>query len=206
MERLEHALLPPPIRREQQRRNVFVLFGLGGIGKTQLCAEFARRHQERFSAVLWLDGRSEETLRRSIASIVERLPKNQISQPKTSFRNTEEEIRQAVNQVLKWLSTEGNDRWLLIFDNVDRDLSLDPGDEDAYDVRNYFPGADHGSILITTRLAGLYQMGTTEELGRVDDVQALEILQNRLGCPLDGMPSSNPLQIAKPNAPHHSLG
>ena len=38
------------------------------MGKTQLAAEFARRHHRCFSSVLWLDGRSEDVLKRSIAS------------------------------------------------------------------------------------------------------------------------------------------
>ena len=33
------------------RRNVFVLRGLGGIGKIQLAVEFVRRHHKKFSAV-----------------------------------------------------------------------------------------------------------------------------------------------------------
>lgn len=41
-----------------RRRQVFVVNGLGGIGKTQLAVEFARKHHWRYSAVLWLDGSS----------------------------------------------------------------------------------------------------------------------------------------------------
>jgi len=44
------------------RRKMFVVHGLGGIGKTQLCIEFVRRYQEKYTAVFWLDGSSEDAL------------------------------------------------------------------------------------------------------------------------------------------------
>jgi len=48
MAELEQTLLP---RRQYGRQKVFVLYGLGGIGKTQLAVEFARRHYRKFSSV-----------------------------------------------------------------------------------------------------------------------------------------------------------
>ncbi|KAK5539130.1 hypothetical protein LTR46_012131, partial [Exophiala xenobiotica] len=71
MAELGDALLP---RRGAHRRQVFVLSGMGGMGKTQLAAQFARQHHERYSAVFWLDGSSEDCLRQSIASVAARIP------------------------------------------------------------------------------------------------------------------------------------
>ena len=68
--------------------------------------------------------------------------------------------------------------WLLIFDNVDREFSPRNGDPDAYDMRQYFSGADHGSVLITTRLARLEQLGEPQQLGRVDEKQARAIFES----------------------------
>ena len=50
-------------------RNVVIVHGLGGIGKTQLVVKFAREHQGRFSAVFWLDGSSEASLKQSFVSM-----------------------------------------------------------------------------------------------------------------------------------------
>ncbi|KAG9890406.1 purine and uridine phosphorylase, partial [Aureobasidium melanogenum] len=60
------------------RRKMFVVHGLGGIGKTQLCIEFVRRHHEKFSAVFWLNGSSEDALQRSFIDVVARLPADEV--------------------------------------------------------------------------------------------------------------------------------
>jgi adenylylsulfate kinase-like enzyme len=51
-----------------KRRKVFVVHGLGGMGKTQLCVEYARQHKEDFTAIFWLDGSSRDSLRHCLAS------------------------------------------------------------------------------------------------------------------------------------------
>jgi hypothetical protein len=76
---LEECLLPRR-RSQETKRRIFVLYGLGGIGKTQLAADFARRHQAAFSSVFWLDGRSEGRLMQSLASCAARIPEGQIPQ------------------------------------------------------------------------------------------------------------------------------
>jgi hypothetical protein len=53
---------------------VVVLHGLGGIGKTQLVIRFARTHKDDFTAIFWLNGKNEQLLTRSLASIAARLP------------------------------------------------------------------------------------------------------------------------------------
>jgi adenylylsulfate kinase-like enzyme len=56
------------------RRKTFLLHGLGGMGTTQLAVAFARRHQQRFSAILWLDGSSIDQLKSSLAAVASRIP------------------------------------------------------------------------------------------------------------------------------------
>jgi ATP/maltotriose-dependent transcriptional regulator MalT len=56
------------------RRKVAILHGLGGIGKTQLAIHFARIHQNDFSAIFWLNGKSRETLIQSLAEFLPKLP------------------------------------------------------------------------------------------------------------------------------------
>ncbi|KAL9024121.1 MAG: hypothetical protein Q9196_006743 [Gyalolechia fulgens] len=82
--------------------------------------------------------------------------------------------------VIRWLGLEKNRRWLMVFDNVDRDVQNDD-DGQAYSVTSFLPAADHGSILITTRLPSLGEMGKSTEVTSLGLDQALELLSNRSG-------------------------
>jgi hypothetical protein len=179
---LQLALLPRP--EQSQRQRIHVLHGLGGMGKTQLTVEFARRHHRRFSSVFWLDGRSEDTLKRSIAGHASRIPQGQITETSRMYAgDSSTDVNAVVRDVMAWLARSDNTAWLLIFDNVDREYSADSGDADAYDVESYFSVADHGSVLITTRLARLEQLGESQQLGKVDEEQAQAILQTKYKKP-----------------------
>ncbi|KAF2874191.1 hypothetical protein BDV95DRAFT_616739 [Massariosphaeria phaeospora] len=177
MAKLERVLMPRP--GQSQRQKMYVLHGLGGMGKTQLAVEFARRHHRWFSSVFWLDGRSEDTLKRSIASCASRIPQGQI--PETSMGYTADssaDIAAVVKDVMAWLARPDNTAWLLIFDNVDREYKAQGGDPDAYDVKRYLSSADHGSVLMTTRLARLEQLGESQQLGKVSEEQGQAIFES----------------------------
>ena len=164
---LERCLLPRS-RSLRTRRRIFVLYRLGGIGKTQLAADFARRHKAAFSSVFWLDGRSEDHLRQSLAGYASKIPKGQIpDRSRNLVLTSDDTVNVVVADVLDWLGRPDNVGWLLIFDNVDQDF--EQGSETgAYDVRKYLPG-DHGSVLITTRLAWMAQLGDSTRLKKADE-------------------------------------
>ncbi|RBA13412.1 pfs [Fusarium proliferatum] len=181
---LEKCLLPQRSHARRTSRKMFVLFGLGGVGKTQLSIDFARRHQAAFSSVFWLDGRSEDQLKRSIAGCISKIPKDQV--PETSQRwtdshtHSQDELDDTVANVMKWLEQPDNCEWLLIFDNVDKDWIGQESGMGAYDPRRYLPG-DHGSVLITTRLSRLAQLGESRKLGQVNAALGKAILERWFG-------------------------
>jgi hypothetical protein len=162
MSLLDQHLLPQgPHSQENHDRRVFVLHGLGGIGKTQLAANFARRHKATYSSIFWLDGKSEDRLKQSLAGCAKRMPNRQIPS-----RGDKDDLDIMVADVLEWLARSDNTGWLLIFDNVDQDYEQG-GATGKYDIRQYLPG-DHGTILITTRLSRLAQLGASRRLLKVD--------------------------------------
>jgi hypothetical protein len=174
MAELERVLVPRA--GQSQRQKIHVLHGLGGMGKTQLAVEFARRHHGRFSSVFWLDGRSEDTLRRSIASHAGKIPPGQIAETSRMYAaDSGADVNVVVKDVLAWLARPDNTAWLLILDNVDREYKTQDGGPDAYDVTRYLSGADHGSVLVTTRLARLEQLGESQQLGKVSEEQGQAI-------------------------------
>jgi nucleoside phosphorylase len=179
MQVLERALLP---QENVKERRLLAAHGLGGVGKTQLAANFARRHQNSFSSVLWLDGSSEGSLKQSFAAFASRLPSGQIPEASRLYAAGQgDDIDAVVRDVLGWLSIADNSDWLLVVDNVDRDNQRREEDAEAYDVEEYLPEADHGSVLITTRLWHLGQLGKQWEVRKVDKEQAQDIFKTWYG-------------------------
>ncbi|KMP02565.1 LOW QUALITY PROTEIN: hypothetical protein CIHG_10261 [Coccidioides immitis H538.4] len=176
MAELERVLLP---QRQNMRQKIFVLHGLGGIGKTQLAVEFTRRHRRKFSSVFWLDGSDKVSLKLSIARCARRIPASQISDASRTYSmNSTGNIDKVVRETMDWLAQPDNTEWLVVFDNVDRDYSSHAADPLAYNVQQYCSGADHGSVLTTTRLASLEQLGGSQQVNKIDRDQAQEILES----------------------------
>jgi hypothetical protein len=138
-----------------QTRKVAVLHGLGGIGKTQLAIHFARKHKNEFTAIFWLNGKDQSALVSSLSSCLSQIQ----GQPIEDQAVNEGEAVQRANQVLQWLARPGNTRWLIIFDNIDQYSLIQGRGHCGYDVYKFFPKADHGSIMITSRLQGLTELG-----------------------------------------------
>ena len=121
--------------RPSLSRKVIVLGGVGGIGKTQLAVDFAKRHSSSFSSIFWLKANTEATLKSSLRTVA-----NRVFQPDKVAEWDDDRLR---NYVSNWFSESDNTRWLLIFDNYD--------DPYQYTITQYFPFVAHGSIIITTR-------------------------------------------------------
>ena len=79
---------------------------------------------------------------------------------------------------MTWLRSPDNIGWLLIFDNIDWDYSLYGTDSNIYNVEYYFSCADHGVVLIITKLIRLKQLGDSQHLGKVNRSQAEAIFQS----------------------------
>ncbi len=185
---MERTLLP---KDSQDGRRVHILHGLGGIGKTQLAVAYARKHQRTYSAILWLNGSSKDTLLQSLAAYTRYANISRWLESTLSTVRHTQDIEAEAKAVLAWLTLNGNRRWLMIFDNVDRDYSAESEDSQAYDIESFLPAADHGFILVTTRLPHLGDLGNATKVSTVDSEQALQILvkissgqQNTLGNPV----------------------
>jgi hypothetical protein len=164
-----------------------VLHGLGGIGKTQLAVEFSRKYQRQYDSVFWLDGRSDQSLKNSLTKVGKRLPQGQIPESVRNFTgSSSSELDVVIQHILNWFSRPGNTRWLLIFDNVDKDPSPELKKPDAYDIEKFIPPVDHGSILITTRISSLARYGEGRLITTVSRDDARTILSKTSARDLQG--------------------
>ena len=172
--------LRPGVTNTQRR--ILVLHGLGGTGKTQLSLAYARKHRENYTAIVWLNGQTQDSLKQSIAGIARSLPANQHPESaRDDFQQGSEELGKLIDEVLEWFGKPGNTQWLLIYDNVDRDASDEVQDPEAYDIRRYFPNSDHGSIIITTRRLQLRHLGDELKVNTMTTTEGMELLRNTLG-------------------------
>lgn len=166
-------------QRDGLQRKVVVLRGLGGIGKTQLALAFIKEQRDTYSAAFWLNGRSEDTLRQSFSGMANRLyneyPSECPSSALLKIAAEEKDIDQTITVIRRWLSIRGNTRWILVFDNIDNPKLDGNGmkDPQGYDIRSYFPEADQGHILITTRSSRL-------EIGKVISIKKLLNIQESI--------------------------
>ena len=169
-------------------RKVCLLHGIGGVGKSQLAAEFARKYQENFSAIFWIAGTTKEKLKRSIAALAQRLPYHQIPERARSLsKDTAKDFDAIAKDVLKWFSQRSNNKWLLIFDNVDREYSAQSEDSEAFNIDEYLPEMDQGSILITSRLTSMWRLaGSNIRLEPFDELQGEFLLIFIVEKPLVG--------------------
>ncbi|AUG80768.1 hypothetical protein CFP65_6099 [Kitasatospora sp. MMS16-BH015] len=112
------------------------LVGLGGVGKTQLAAEYARGSQGRgdLDVLVWVDARSRAGIVAGFAQATAELIPSEVEEAEVSAR-----------MFLAWLEAKGTKppcRWLVVLDDL-----LDPAD-----LSNLWPpSSPTGRTLVTTR-------------------------------------------------------
>ena len=83
------------------------LCGLGGMGKSQVAAQYAYTHRSEYGAVLWANADTSETLTGALAAMA-----SVLGLPESEAREQDA----AVKAGLRWL--DSNDGWLLVLDNA----------------------------------------------------------------------------------------
>ncbi|KAF8629753.1 hypothetical protein AX15_003293 [Amanita polypyramis BW_CC] len=87
-----------------QRRS-YLLYGMGGIGKTQICLKFIEQFKHLFSDIFWIDATSEKHIDLKLRQIF------QAYNP--SFAGS----TILADFALNWIATRNN--WLIVYDNAD---------------------------------------------------------------------------------------
>ena len=135
------------------RHERIALYGLGGIGKSQIAIEFAYRFQDAFedSDVLWIHASNRDRYRESLEQISQKLGIPGQNDPEVD----------KMRLVKNYLEQRNNRRWLMIIDNAD-DIDIffeaeqKPNDglgasQKSKRLATYIPESPEGMILLTTR-------------------------------------------------------
>jgi hypothetical protein len=111
---------------------VMSVYGLGGIGKTQLALHYANTSLSLYEVVAWIPAESQIKMTQALSVLAQKLGLLKSEESEDDY--------QASLKVRDWLNSS-NHSFLLIFDNVDKiDILL-----------QVWPASTKGSILITTR-------------------------------------------------------
>ncbi|CAE7123276.1 unnamed protein product, partial [Rhizoctonia solani] len=113
----------------KDERRVCVIYGLGGVGKTQLALNVIGRTWDEWDHIIYVDASSNEALEKSFKEFAEA-----------------KYLGESYKDAISWLESCG-ERWLVVFDSADTPST---------NIRQYIPAMGRGgSVLITTRLPDL---------------------------------------------------
>jgi hypothetical protein len=135
------------------------LYGLGGVGKTQVALEYAHRYMADYDAVWWLSAEQRDLVNPAFADLAQHLG--------IRVGDSIADAAQAAREALR----RGNPhtRWLLIFDNAD----------DPNEIEGFFPGGP-GHVLVTSRNPTWSRVAEPVEVDVFARRESLEYLQRRV--------------------------
>lgn len=138
------------------------LYGMGGVGKTQLALQYAYTHFNEYETIWWINAENKATLQASIfkfLSTLKRLPKGK----------NDDSVRETF---LRYLDKHND--WLLIYDNAEYGTT-----EEYETLLSYFPQHPQGRILLTTRCANAFENANHTEVAIFKKYEAVQFLQQR---------------------------
>jgi Tetratricopeptide repeat/NB-ARC domain len=152
------------------------LFGLGGIGKTQIALEFVYRSQTSYRRIYWISAMTQDSLLDGYQKIGK-----QANIPIT----TNSKPVEVAEQVLSWLKTIPT--WLLVVDNLDDiDVLSTRNHDDPNIIHSLLPEPRPGQhTLITTRNPNADHIpAQAKEVQLFKEIDSVALLSSLSGIPI----------------------
>jgi len=180
--------LEQEIEKGKDSLNIIVLYGTGGMGKTQLALKYVYQQYGNYSSVFFVNTASIQTTILGFIQIMQRLVQRhgqtsddyahigrllgmagKLDQAGRFTVTSDSEEQHVVSAVKQWFSASGNTNWLLVFDNLD--------DPDLVNIEEYIPLCNHGTVIITSRRRECIQQGRrgleVQEMHHMESIQLL---------------------------------
>jgi hypothetical protein len=170
----------------EDHQRVLLLYGTGGMGKSQLAVEYSHQNQDSYSAIFWIDAKTEQSTVSSFIGEVERLVRH-LGRSKTyeeaakslgiaglvdgtgTVSREQQFAARIVQDFKEWLVGAIAGRWLLLFDNYDQ--------LEDFSLTKFFPQSKAGRIIITSRRTECKRIARyPKEVGVLEREEALSLL------------------------------
>ncbi|MCJ1391030.1 hypothetical protein MMC18_003891 [Xylographa bjoerkii] len=161
---------------DKELHHKLAIYGLGGIGKSQILLEYAYKHKRSASRgpVFWVSAVSRSRFQDHYREIAQKL--NIL----TKDNNREMDVLRLVKDALE---KKESGEWLMIIDNADEMSVLYDTDSDLEkSLFNYIPGNPNGSILYSTRSRANAQKlaGEILKIGELSTEESQELLRRNM--------------------------
>lgn len=170
------AELSRPLTRRRHRSGVWVLAGMGGLGKSTVALAIARAARTAGWRVWWVTSTDSTSLLGGMLEVL-----RQMGAPEAVTRSVREGAPIAAERAWEFLNDtqSASSKWLLVFDNADEpNVLAAPGGLQA-DYTGWLRADPTGMVLVTTRTRDPRVWGSGvsfRELRPLDDAAAARVL------------------------------
>ncbi|MBO4258305.1 FxSxx-COOH system tetratricopeptide repeat protein [Streptomyces griseorubiginosus] len=183
LDRLRTELNAESLRPDTPVGKVF-LYGLGGIGKTQIAQEYVHRYGSQYDLVHWIPAEQPNRIPQLLAELG-----LELGVP----GDTVDERAQATMNALK---SGDYGRWLMVFDNVTENPATDGEswnmEEGDTTVERYLPAEGPGHVILTARRSPHQEYEASMEVDSFNRSESIALLRRRV----DGLSAEDADRIA----------
>lgn len=147
------------ILEKLKENKVAVITGLGGIGKTQLAANYITNYINEYKLIGWINASDAVSIQNSYIELVEKLD--------LGFLDTNINQNTILRYVKNWL--ENNDKWLIVYDNI----------KNPKELNELLPNPINGHVIITSQNAKWSKFNPTIEVTKLTNGESINFLMKR---------------------------